>query len=167
MFKNKRGQLKISFGMIFSIILIIIFIVFAIFAIVKVLDLNKEIQIKTFKNSLSNDVETVWKSASTSTIKTYYLPKSVEYICFADLEIEERDVEIIDLSDLERAYFGDENLFLYPVEKNGYESTEIKNLDLGKIVTSQNPYCIKNEDGKIKLLLKKEFNENLVTISRN
>jgi len=41
---EKRGQLKLSFGMIFSIILIIVFLGFAFFGIQKFMDYQKSIQ---------------------------------------------------------------------------------------------------------------------------
>jgi uncharacterized protein (UPF0333 family) len=48
MSKNKKAQLKISFGMIFSIILVISFLAFGFFAIQKFLGIQENIIMKKF-----------------------------------------------------------------------------------------------------------------------
>ena len=45
---KKRGQMQMSFGMIFSIILIIVFISFAFYVIKKVLDAQRKAEIGLF-----------------------------------------------------------------------------------------------------------------------
>ena len=73
--------MKISFGMIFSIILIIVFIAFAGYAIVKFINMQQTIQIETFKNDLQNDVNAMWESEGSQTVE-YYLPKKITAVCF-------------------------------------------------------------------------------------
>ena len=77
---GKKGQLKISFGMIFSIILIVVFIAFAGYAIVKFINLQQTIQIESFKNDLQNDVNAL--SGGDSYQREYYLPKKINEVCF-------------------------------------------------------------------------------------
>ena len=82
--KSKRSQIAMSFGMIFSIILIVFFIVFAFYGINKFLDLQKDVQIKSFINDLQNDVERMQKSYEGSQPKDYVIPTKIEEVCFVD-----------------------------------------------------------------------------------
>ncbi len=138
---KKRGQLNLSFGMIFSIILIIIFISFAIYGISKFLSLQKTIQIGKFSNELQNDVDKLW-TGSGSESKEYSLPSDVVRVCFNEKKEGVVDLEI--WSD------------------NGIRGTyETNHLDASQL----NPSCIL-VDGNLKIRLKKERSEALVTISK-
>ena len=58
-------------------------------------------------------------------------------------------------------------MFFYPVGSAGaVDSTKIENIDLIGITGQENPYCITNVKGKIKLTIKKGIDENTVTITR-
>ena len=141
---DKRGQMKLSFGMIFSIFLIIIFIAFAVYAITKFINLQKTIQIESFGNGLQEDVNNMWKSPRGSQPETYSLPNKIEAVCFTNNEFKNlmfRSSELID-------------------RKN------IMYIDVSKITASEDPYCIPNINGKVKLIISKDFNEDLVTIIR-
>ena len=141
----KRGQMKLSFGMIFSIFLIIVFIAFAFYAISKIVNLQKGIQVEQFVDNLQQDVKKVWLSSKSSQEETYSLPDNIDSICFRKDEFNNlifRSSEFVD-------------------------SRNIKYLDILKITAGgEDPYCINNIDGKIKLSLKKDFGETLVTITR-
>ncbi|MCK5624705.1 hypothetical protein KAI04_02595 [Candidatus Pacearchaeota archaeon] len=141
---DKRGQMKLSFGMIFSIFLIIIFIAFAIYAITKFLNLQKTIQLESFSKDLQTHVDAMWKSPKGSQEETYFLPNHIEAVCFTNDEFN-------------NLMFRSSN---YPDEEN------IKHIDLAKITSSEDPYCIPNTDGKVKLTISKDFGEELVTITR-
>ena len=142
---DKRGQMKLSFGMIFSIFLIIIFIAFAVYAITKFINLQKTIQIESFVKNLQTDVDRAWGPAGkTFSNETYSLPNKVEAVCFTNNEFNNlmfRSSELID-------------------RKN------IIHIDISKITTSEDPYCISNINGKVKLIISKDFREDLVTIIR-
>ncbi|MEK6817306.1 MAG: hypothetical protein AABX80_00745, partial [Nanoarchaeota archaeon] len=84
--RGNKGAMELSFGMIFSIILIIIFIAFAIYGIGKFLNLQKNIQTKTFVNNLNFDIDKLWKANSGSQPVTYSLPGNVEEVCFSEFE---------------------------------------------------------------------------------
>ncbi len=137
--------MKISFGMIFSIFLIIVFIAFAFYAITKFVNLQKTVQIESFADNLQSDVETAWRSIGrTSANESYSLPNKINSVCFIDDEF----------NNLLLRYSGTT------------EERNIKYLDIVKITSSENPYCISNIDGKVKLIISKDFGENLVTIIR-
>lgn len=138
---DKTAQMKISFGMIFSIILIVIFIAFAFYAVKKFLNVSDEIKIAQFVDKLESDVDKVWKSTKDSQEVEYSLPKKIEKICFRD---------------------SDENLIFYPL--GIVPPKKINHLDMPKIIKKENSFCVDNINGKIKLILKKDYGEALVVI---
>ena len=144
----EKGQLKLSFGMIFSIILIIIFISFAFYAIQKFLGMQRAIQVGQFIDDLQSDVDKLWKGVQGSQEVEYTLPKKIKRICFKDDEYE--------------------NMFFYPEGSfEGFNSIEIKHIDIKKITKEKNPFCIENTNGKIKIIIKKDYGEELVTLVEN
>lgn len=165
---NKAGQINLSFGMIFSIILIVVFIVFAFYAIGKFLDIQKSAKTAQFIQSLETDVDKMWRSSQGSQEVEYSLPSSVEHICFADFDspvVPQSKKEIYD--EFRFVYFEDENMFFYPVgSSGGLDSTKITNIDVVGITNNENPYCIPTENGKVKLTIRKGLDETLVTIIR-
>lgn len=160
--------MKLSFGMIFSIILIIIFLSFAFFAIKNFLSLGNSAQIAKFANNLQTDIDKAWKGTKSSQEKEYVLPSKIEYVCFANYSNypdSPRGAFAEYYTRLHRYYDYNQNMFFYPVESaEGLNSKKIDNIDLAKITTENNPYCIKNDEGKIKILIEKKYGEALVTL---
>ena len=153
--RNKKGDLNISFGMIFSIILIVAFLAFAFYAIKTFLGVQKTAQAAIFRDDLQKDIDEIWKSPQGTQKMSYILPSKIEKVCFKNSELE--------------------NLFFLP--KNSVEGLEPKNInhiDLSRITSSENApleerntFCIETISGKIELILKKELNEELVMITRS
>jgi len=141
---DKRGQMKLSFGMIFSIFLIIIFIAFAVYAITKFINLQKTIQMKSFAENLQSDVTNMWSSPRGSQEETYSLPNKVEAVCFTNNEFHNLMFRSSDI----------------------LEEENIAHLDIARITMDEDPYCIPNINGKVKLIISKDFNEDLVIITR-
>jgi len=163
----KRGQMKLSFGMIFSIILIIIFITVAFYAINKFLDIQETVQIGKFSTDLQEDVNKIWKSSQGSQPKEYPLPKKIEYICFVDYLSGKKGERLNLYDELEQDFFENENMFIYPISSaQGQSGKWIKNLNLEETTLSNNPLCFENTNGKIRIILKKDFGETLVTIEK-
>ena len=163
----KRGQLKLSFGMIFSIILIILFISFAFYAISKFLNLQTSVTIGKFINEFQSDINKIWKGSQGSQQVEYFLPKKIKYICFADYNYKESGENKNLYNTLKKVYWEEENLFFYPVGSGeGQNSFKIKNIDLGKITLKNNPLCIENINGRIKMTIKIESEHSLVTIEK-
>jgi len=142
--KGKKGQVKLSFGMIFSIILIIIFLAFAFYAIKSFLGIQDSAQTKKFVTDLKSDIDRVWKSTESSEEKEYSLPSKIKAVCFTD-------------DDYKNLYFQADKYF---------EGGQIEHIDISEITYDEDPYCIDNVGGKIKLTLIKEIGEALVTITR-
>ena len=164
--KRVKGAMEMSFGMIFSIILIIFFLSFAFFGIRTFLGVQDTAKTAKFLNDLQSDVEQVWKSSQASQEKEYFLPVKKSQVCFADFSVSKRGGKAQIYDELKRAYYGDENLVFYPVVFGESESAEIRYLNLDRITENENPFCIENMDGKIKLRLTKDLGDALVTIAR-
>ncbi|MDD5699726.1 MAG: hypothetical protein PHH00_00840 [Candidatus Nanoarchaeia archaeon] len=143
--RGKKAQIHISFGMIFSIIMIIIFIGFAIFAIQKFLGIQRSIQTTKFYDDLQTDINAVWNSAQSSQAKSYDVPGSIGKICFV--------------------YPGSENMITYDGSGKPTGSKNIENIDIVTIASGGSP-CFENTDGKINLVLRKDFDDILVTIEK-
>ena len=166
---NKKAQINLSFGMIFSIILIIVFIAFAFYAIGKFLNIQKAAKTSQFIEALKTDVDRMWKSSQGSQQVNYSLPGSVDYLCFADLSPGngKRGTNQNFYDDLKFVYSEKNNMFFYPVgSAGGVDATKIGNINLVEITAGENPYCIANVNGKIKLTIKKNINEPTVKITR-
>ena len=134
--------MKLSFGMIFSIILIIAFLVVAFYAIQKFVSFQKNIVYMQFLDDLQTDIDKIWKSTQGSQIQTYKVPSAIKSICFVNDEFYEMKVNY----------------------KKKYLEEKLDNLDIPKTLGGRQEFCINVVDSKIKLVLKKNYSEPLVTI---
>jgi len=163
---KKKGEMKLSFGMIFSIILIIIFIIFAFYAIQKFLQIQDAGKVGQFVEGLQSDIDSAWKGSQRSQEAGYSLPKKIEYVCFIDVGSEGSGTNRNFYDELKYVCYNDENMVFYPVgSSQGIESKEIKHLNIAKITETENPFCIKNINGKASMTIQKSFGEELVTIA--
>lgn len=166
--KENRGELNLSFGMIFSIILIIIFIAFAFYAIFKFLDYQKKIQIGQVVTYLQEDIDKMWKGSQGYVQKEYVLPSKIDYVCFADFLKSGSGPKANLYHDFQLFSSGGEsNMFIYPREAaESYESLILKHISIMNITKEENPYCIENVNGKVKIGIKIDIGDTLVTLSR-
>jgi hypothetical protein len=133
---NRGGQLKLSFGMIFSIILIIVFVAFAFYAIGMILDFQGTASVGGFVNDLQKDVDKMWAGSGGSQGYKYNLPDDINEICFDE----------------------ENRISFKPFGEGGeFEDREIKHLD--KSIS----FCIDNVEG-VKIRIKKDEGESLVSI---
>jgi len=150
MMKQKRGQQKLSFGMIFSIILIVLFISFAVWGVTKLINTKEGIEIEKFPSDLQDDVDSIWKSTSGEQKVSYSLPKEIDKVCFMQTDF-------------------DKNMKLTE-KKDGLDRTrgeyKIEHLDIDSIVREGGEYCIENTDKTIKLTLKKEEGSSQIIIEK-
>ena len=163
---KKNAQMQLSFGMIFSIILIVFFLAFAFFGIRAFLGIQNSGETAKFLNDFQSDVEKVWKSEQSSENEEYSLPGKKSFACFVDFSSSARGAKNGIYNELKRAYYGKENIVFYPLDFEGTESAEIKYIDLASITENENPFCISNVNGKVKLRLVKDFSDRLVRITR-
>jgi len=162
--RSKKGALEISFGMIFSIILIIAFIGAAFYVIKLFLSTKSCAEIGSFYTEVSENVERAWRSPETSQQATFYLPVSIDYICFVDSNSSKRGAY---QGYYEEATLYGKNLVLYHPSKacSGLQSYELKHIDISEMTKTNNPYCIKVEKGKVALRIEKGIYDKNVKIS--
>ncbi|MFA5071536.1 MAG: hypothetical protein WC511_04195 [Candidatus Pacearchaeota archaeon] len=140
--KNKRAQMEISFGMIFSVILVIFFLAFGFYAITRFIELQQSVQIETFLDDFQEDVNTIWKSTQGSQSKTYVLPTKITSVCLTD----------------------DPDMNLEFTSEQIISGKYIKNLDFEKI--PDDPFCVNNINGKVNFVISKDYGETLVTVGK-
>ncbi|MBW6442439.1 hypothetical protein K0A97_01490 [Patescibacteria group bacterium] len=160
---EKGGQMNISFGMIFSVILVIVFLTVAFYAIRTFLKMQENVSIGIFLEDLQEDVNNLWH-AEGSQEREYSLPSKIRYICFVDNTQEPQGRYQSFFEDVSFAAQSTNNLAFYPLRSSDIESVEIKNINLESIISQGNPYCIENVKGEVKLTLIKGISEALVRI---
>lgn len=157
----KKGQIKLSFGMMFSIILIIFFIAFAFFAIQKFLGLGNTISIGKFVEDFQLNVDKLWEGVKGSQESEYFLPKKIKLVCFVNLlEPEKGTYQNQDYYEVFDKYSPDNNLFFYPMDV-GLNGIEIKHIS----IEEDNPTCFEVKNGKVKIGIEKDFGEALVSVT--
>lgn len=158
---NKKADINLSFGMIFSIILIAVFIFAAIYAINFFLNYSKCIQVGRFYEDFQSEINSAFMSQSTENkVFSVNLPKNIDKICFANLSMKITNPGE-DYEQIQDYYLDDFNLFILPGENAcsiPYKS--IKKINLSKILETENPYCINN--GEDLLLTKKIYDKNVL-----
>jgi hypothetical protein len=146
---NKKAQMEMSFGTIFSIILIIAFVAFAVYGIGKFLEVNKLAQVEKFKSDFQVDIDNMWKSTQGSQTLEYILPNKIKQVCF-----------------IKDNY---ENMYFIPSDTD-YTGELLKNIDITETIKSSTSVpkklCIPTSNGKISMTIKKAYNENLVTVTK-
>jgi hypothetical protein len=146
---NKRsetkGQMQISFGTIFSIILIIAFIAFAIFGIGKLIGTMQYAKVESFKKDLQEAIDKQWQGEYGSVRVEYYLPKKITKVCFTEDEFE--------------------NIYFLPLRS--FDGGNLKHVDFSKTIPKNaEEVCANVYEGKLVLYLRKNSGENLITIVR-
>jgi len=138
---DKTGQMKLSFGMIFSIILIIIFIAFAFYGIKNFLELQDSVKTAQFMNGLQADVDKMWQSSGGSQKVEYLLPSKIDAVCFENDEYEN---------------------FRFRSDKF-VGGGKIEHINITKI-TEEGDFCVDNINGKVKMIIEKSYGDALVMI---
>jgi hypothetical protein len=155
---DKRGQLRISFGIIFSIFLIIIFIFFAFKAISSFMDLNECAEVGRFYTSFQNSVDSARESHATNQPFEIKLDSGIDKICFVDLNSSQRGP--IALPD--QWSMGDNFFLIFDGDSCGNMGNhQFKNLNITKITEILNPNCFENGQD---ITIKKVIGPRLVTV---
>ena len=159
--------MELSFGMIFSMILIAVFLFVAFFAIKFFLNMQCTVSEGQFVNDFENEVERLWASSGSEessfkgTIGGFC---GVKEVCFVnpDMEKPQKGEFKDEYEGIQGGYDVGDNVFFYPIKSAEFGHAEIKNLNLELL--NPNPYCVKFEDGKASIKLKKNSQEELVRI---
>lgn len=167
--RGKKGQqiLGLSFSVIFSLLLIIFFIIIAFIAIRAFLKTQNCAKVGIFVEDFQTEVEKSWNSQSLKFEFDRNIPGGIQYVCFANLS---RFVfgPYEEVGDDITIFIGRKaNMFFYPRGPSCEMPFHfIDHLDIEKITSSENPYCIPVEDGNARINIIKEFNERFVRVSR-
>jgi len=160
---KKRGQevMGLPFGMIFAIFLIIVFIMVAFIAIKSFLDIGRSSSVGMFYDELQGTVNDAISGQSSEANFNIDLPPNIKQVCFANLSAiitnSGSEYDAIKNYDVYNA-----NVFLVPPEyAQGMQWKLIKYLNITKITTNKNPYCVNIDDG---LKIKKGFYDKLVWV---
>ena len=161
---NKRGQIDISFGMIFSVILIIVVVGVAFYVINNFLDLKKCTEIGLFHDDLKKYIDNAWQSTIHKDTFKGTLSSGIELVCFGDLNQIPLSQYKQEYDSLSRAFINNKerNVFLYPIQK-ACDAT-LSSFKLEHVKTN-NFFCIPVVDNKIELKTKKDQFESLVTLN--
>ena len=157
----KKGQLHLSFGMIFSIIIIIAIIGVAIYFISNFLGTTKCVEVGFFYDNLKTHIEKAWRSTIHQDTFADSLPSEIELVCFGNFTQTPLNEYKDEYEYLKRRYF-DKNLFLYPPQKAC--DGELSSFSLDHIKTN-NFFCVPVKEGKAQIKTEKGNFDSLVTIS--
>ncbi|MEM4325800.1 MAG: hypothetical protein QXU40_00670 [Candidatus Pacearchaeota archaeon] len=163
---SNLGQMHLPFGMIFSIILIAIFLIFGFYSIKTFIKIQNSALLGKFFSDIQYDINKAWRSAESSQLREYIIPSKVRYVCFVDFNSSSRGAYSPIFSEISKERKNNENLFSYPQRLFSVESKEIENIDLIKITSEENPFCLEQKGGRIKLILRKNFEDLLVGVER-
>lgn len=159
---KKRGQLELSFSMIFSIILIIAFVGVAIYAIVSFLNLGACGKIGLYYNDLQNEVTKAWQGEITYAIFEGTLPSGIEKVCFGNIsQSAEQKSREEQLFFRKYASYGG-NVFMYRPEKACGQQLASKRIEH---MRTNAFFCVNVEKEKISIKLSKGEKDSEVTLS--
>jgi competence protein ComGF len=162
--RGKRGQIQMSFGMIFSIILIIAFVFTAFIVIRAFLNMQDSVNTGLFIKQLEEEIDTIWKNYGgvENKVVEIRLDKKIEYVCFYNSSrTENSSAQLNQIKS--RAIYHENNLYFLPPEKVSTYSLNIKYVNMTSF--SENPYCFENEKGKVTFVFNKGVRESLVRVS--
>jgi len=166
--RNGRGQIKISFSMIFSIFLIVVFLAVAFYAIKTFFNFQDSAEVGIFINDLQTDVDRIWRSTESSQTREYNLPDEISKVCFVDFgEGVGSSGDFAHLYNELKFYdVGERNMMFYPPEASDTEGTNIENINVEETTRFDNPFCLDVSQGKLELTLVKNFGEARVRVER-
>lgn len=160
--KRRKGQIQISFGMIFSIIIVIATVAVAFYVINYFLNVSSCTKIGTFWKSLNDEVDKAWNSDITETLFKGQLPSGITQICFGNFSqtpLFAGDQKLY--SELERYQKTGRNAYLYPPGK----ACDIAFYELKHARTS-NFFCVPVKSGVTTIKLSKTSFDALVKLNR-
>jgi hypothetical protein len=159
---KKGGQVQISFGMIFSIIIIIATLATAFYAIRFFLGIQNCAQAGSFVESLKNRVDLAWKSEISQDVYTLKPSKGIEEVCFGNLTQSDSVRYPEEYKQLRFYSKNGENVFLYPPRNSCGTSLSAFNMKHFRV---DNFFCVKIKQGTATIKLSKGSFDSLVTIT--
>ena len=155
---QKRGQIKLSFSVIFSIFLIVIFIAFAIKVIWGFVAVGECVAVADFYDDFQSSIDKARTSQETNQPYNLKLGSTVDKICFADLNSSQRGPH-----KMPDSYSPGDNFFIIFNEEGcaQLDKNKIEGIDLELLTETNNPNCFENSN---QVTIKKSLYSRLVTI---
>lgn len=162
----KKGQLQISFGVMFSIIIIIATLAIAGYVIVKFLSTSEDVECKIFYDDLQKKIDEAWGSDGSVAYQfSKKAPMKTEKVCFGFINqslLDSKDKAAFDTLNEYSNPNSKNNLFFYPINSCG-ESAFAFSL---KHVKSDGFFCAFFSDGKANVKITKGAFDALVKLSK-
>jgi hypothetical protein len=162
MIKEKKGQIQISFGMIFSIIIIIATVAIAFYVITYFLDLSNCQKNGAFWDSLNKEVYKAWNSDSMQEVYKAEVPSGITKVCFGNFTQMAYGDDKVLFTELERYEQSKRNAYLYPPGK-ACEDLAYFNIEHS---TTAEFFCVPVASGKINVKISKTSFDALVKLSK-
>jgi hypothetical protein len=160
---NKKGQIQLSFGMIFSVIIIAITLFVAGYVIMSFLKTSNCAKLGNFDKALGSEIDLVYQNLGETNKKITTLPaipSKVSWVCFGSLnqnadgaDKEKRDYFIS--NNLKKS----DNLFFYPIQQSCERKYASFNLEH---VTTPNFFCLPVKSDKVEPRITKNDSTNLL-----
>jgi hypothetical protein len=161
--KRSQGVFGMSFGVIFSIILIVFFLVAAFIAIKFFLGFQKQAEFGIFLEDLQAEINGVWKSHESSVRFESLVNNEVDYVCFINMSAPASgsSVEGEIYSEI-RVGNPENNFAFYPPQI----AADLSHAKLEHFAMPlENPLCIPVNEGKVEIIIEKNFGEALPRVS--
>lgn len=153
---TKRGQIQLSFSVIFSIIIIIALLAVSFYIISAFLDTSECEKIGLFYNDLSENVEKAYKSSFYRDTFVGKVPSGISSICFGNVSLESDADEYNAFRNKRNS-----NVFLYPPNKAC--DGELSNYNVGRL-NNMEFFCISTENNEVELIIEHDRFEPLVSV---
>ena len=162
--RDRRGQLDISFGMIFSIIVIIAVLAIGFYVIRYFTSLSACTSAGMFYQDLSKSVDQAWASTSSSAVFTSSVPGAVEKVCFGNLTQPTESGSKDEYSALQNRYpfGGRNNVYLYPVGVNTC-TPDLGSYFIDHMQTSSF-FCVSAKNGAVSVVVSKDSQDVLAKV---
>lgn len=160
---HKKGQIELSFGMIFSVIIIIATVVVAFYMISKFMSITPCTKAGLFYDSLRKEVDNAWQGTITQSTFKGDVPSDVSKVCFGNTtqKYSEDDSEAYEYAKMRSA--GGNNVFFYP----GLKTCDIK-FSFYKLehATTDSFFCVAVKSEKMSVRISKGSSDVLVKLSK-
>lgn len=160
---GNKGQLQISFGMIFSIIIIIATLAVSGYVIYYFVNLSNCTNVGLFYKSIEERVNEAWNSPITRSNFEANIPGGVKYVCFGNLSLTPRADSREQFENLVKYRSSGANMFLYPVVNpcgNYLPNYKLDNAQAKEF------FCLPVKSGKINIVIQKDSMDSKVWLLR-
>lgn len=158
---EKRGQIQLSFGMIFSIIIIIATVAIGFYVITYFLNLSSCTKVGIFWNSLNEEIDKAWNSDIAQKVFEKEVPSGITYLCLGNFSQMPFEADKKMFDELKGYESSGRNAYLYPPGKAC--DAAFYNLRHAK---TDRFFCIPVRSGTLSVKISKTSLDALVKLSK-